>query len=418
MATEPSPPVGEAASLSESAGRHASSLPHVDARQAGGVPHGEPITVVHLLHTMAYGGIETIVINWLKDVDRSRFDLRLVCFENPGGGGSEQPFVDAARSAGFEVQKIPWHKGKPVRRSVRELTKILRECNAQIVHTHNTYADVVGYLAARQTGAKTVASLYVWGEFTWKRNILQFIDTWFLRRFDHVVCQCEKTLGDTVSRKIAADRVSVVDAGFPINTAQLSAEQRSALRGELGADDDHIVLVNVARLYPEKAHDFLLKSFKELRKSCPQARLWIAGVGPLEAEVKQLCTEVGLDPYVRWIGFTDDLWQLFALSDIQVHPTDNEGIPLAIVHGMAAAMPIVATAVGGVPEVLTDGASARLIQPRDEQAFIDATLDLINHPERARAFGQAAQQFVAEEYSVAKGVERLTSLYSQLVQQP
>lgn len=394
---------------------HAPIADNAGADKAVSSPSADPITVVHLLHTMAYGGIETIVINWLRDVDRNRFDLRLVCFENPGGGGSEEPFVEAATRAGFAVHKIPWHKGKPVRRAARELARLMRQCDARIVHTHNTYADVVGYLAAQQTGAKAVASLYVWGEFTWKRNILQFIDTWFLRRFDHVVCQCEKTRADTIHRRIAADKVSVVDAGFPIQTADMTAEQRSARRREFGAEDDHVVLVNVARLYPEKAHDHLLRSFKLLRESCPQARLWIAGVGPLEAEVKELCTQLGLDPYVRWIGFTDDLWQLFALADIQVHPTDNEGIPLAIVHGMAAAMPIVATAVGGVPEVLTDGESGRLIQPRDEQAFIDATLELIHDPTRAAALGQAAQRFVAEEYSQAKGVERLTNLYASLI---
>ena len=378
-------------------------------------PDRKRITVVHLIHTMAYGGIETIVINWLNDVDRDRFDLKVVCFSNPGGGGTEQPFVDAAEQAGIEVQEIPWHRGKPVLRAATELTKILRETDASIVHTHNTYADIVGWMAARQVNAKTVASLYVWGEFGLKRNILQFVDTQFLRRFDRITCQCEKTKIDTVRRGIPAGQVCVLDAGFPVSTLQLPEDQRRMLRSQFGANDDHVVLLNVARLYPEKAHSFLLTSFAKLLKSCPHARLWIAGVGPLEAELKQQCTSLGLDPFVSWLGFQEDLCQLFALAEIQVHPSLNEGNPLALLHGIASAMPIVATAVGGIPEVLQDAQTANLVPPRDESAFIQATLDLIKHPKRAASLGKAAQQFISQEYNQSKAVNKLSQLYLDLL---
>jgi len=375
----------------------------------------QKISVVHLIHTMAYGGIETIVINWLKDIDRDRFDVKVVCFANPGGGGTEQPFVDAAAQAGIAVQKIPWHRGKPIRRAARELSKLLQESQASIVHTHNTYADIVGWIAARQVNAKTIASLYVWGEFSLKRNVLQFVDTQFLRRFDHVTCQCEKTKSDTVGRQIASEKVSVLDAGFPVSNLKLSADRRQRLRRDLDANDDHVVLLNVARLYPEKAHSFLLTSFKKLLKTSPHARLWIAGVGPLEAELKQQCTNLGLDPFVRWLGFNDDLCELFAIADIQVHPSRNEGIPLAILHGMASAMPIVATAVGGIPEVLQDGQTASLVPQQDEQAFIQATLNLVDNPAEAELLGRAAQRFIADEYNQSQAIARLSQIYTNLL---
>lgn len=378
-------------------------------------PDRKKVTVVHLLHTMAYGGIETIVINWLNDIDHDQFDLKVVCFANPGGGGTEQPFVDAAAHAGIDVQKIPWHRGKPIRRAATELAQILRQADAKIVHTHNTYADIVGWMAARRVNAKTVASLYVWGQFGLKRNILQFLDTQVLRRFDHVTCQCEKTKMDTVRRGIPSTQVSVLDSGIPVSTLQLPDDQRRQLRSAYGANDDHVVLLNVARLYPEKAHSFLLTSFAKLLKSCPHARLWIAGVGPLEAELKQQCTSLGLDPFVRWLGFQEDLCQLFALADIQVHPSLNEGIPLALLHGMASAMPIVATAVGGIPEVLQDDHTANLVAPTDESAFIQATLDLINNPKRGASLGKAAQQFISQEYSQSKAVNKLSQIYFDLL---
>ena len=375
----------------------------------------DKVTVVHLIHTMAYGGIETIVINWLRDVDPDKFDMRVVCFSNPGGGGTEDPFVEAAEQAGITVQKIGWHRGKPIFKAAAELETILRDCNASIVHTHNTYADVVGWLAARNVGAKTVGSLYVWGEFGLKRNILQFIDTKFLRRFDHVTCQCEKTQADTIGRGIAADKVSVLDAGFPVSDVELSAEQRNELRREFGATDQNVVLLNVARLYPEKAHSFLLDAYQQLRSRRPEAKLWIAGVGPLEEELKQQCTSMGLDPYVTWLGFRENLSELFALADIQIHPSTNEGIPLALLHGMASAMPIVATAVGGIPEVLKDGKTALLIPPSEEKSFLAAIEAMMDQPANAKAMGQAAQHFIVEQYGQQQAVERLSMIYDNLL---
>lgn len=141
-----------------------------DAPSRSTRPRADKTSVFHLIHTMAYGGIETIVVNWFDHLDRDRFDLKLVCFANPGN--TERPFVDAARRRGIEVVKIPWGRRKPLFQATREFVRLVRQFDADIVHTHNVYADIVGWLAAKRTRAKTVASLYVWGEFGVKRNLL------------------------------------------------------------------------------------------------------------------------------------------------------------------------------------------------------------------------------------------------------
>lgn len=377
---------------------------------------GERICVVHLLHTMAYGGIETIVINSLLHVDRERFDMKVICFANPGG--TERHFIEVANRNGIDVATIPWGRSKPFWSASRRLAKYLAQHNAQILHTHNVYADVVGWLAARKAACRTVASLYVWGEFGLKRNLLQWMDTQVLRWFGHVTCQCEKTRLDTVARGIPAEKVSVLSSGLEATVPQLTAHQREEGRAVWGAQPEHRVLVNVARLYPEKAQQFLLDAFVKIHAERPDTRLWIAGVGPLESELRAYCTSLGLDPFVRWLGFCDDLPRLFELSDIQVHPSLNEGVPLALLHGMAAGMPIVATAVGGVPEVLRDGRSGLLVPVADQTAFVAATLRLLDNPQEARGLGQGAQAFITQEYSQTQSAAELERLYRQLVNRP
>lgn len=374
---------------------------------------GRRVSVVQLIHTIAYGGIETIVLNWLLHLDPRQFEVHLVCFANPDH--SEQAFVSAATRRGLSVATIPWHRGKPVFRAARELSTLASAWRPDILHCHNVYANLVGLQAARSLDVKTVASVYVWGNFGWKRNLLQKIDAWTLRRFDHVTSQCERTQQDTLGRGVRPERSSVLESGLTVTPRRMTPAERRSERLDLGASDEHVVLLNVARLHPEKAHDLLLRSFVEILRNSPQARLWIAGVGPCESDLKRLCSELGLDNCVRWLGFVDDLPPLFELADIQVHPSLNEGVPLALLHGMAAGMPIVATAVGGIPEVIEDGSNGVLVPGGDGAAFVRAVGALIQSPDEARRLGTAACDFIDGRYNLGQSVARLEQIYRQLL---
>jgi glycosyltransferase involved in cell wall biosynthesis len=374
---------------------------------------GAKTVVIQLIHTMAYGGVETIIIDWARSIDRENYEIHLVCFANPGE--TEAPFVEAAARYGLPVTKIPWSRKKPVLEAARALARLVRQWEAAIIHTHNVYADVVGLVAAKLTGAKTVATLYVWGEFSRKRNILQHIDRVALHFFDRITTQCESTQKQTLARGLPPDRTRVLTSGMDTRRVTLAPEERARRRHELGIANSEIVLANVARLYPEKAQDLLLRCFQGILRRCPEARLWILGVGPLEADLKAQCAALGLDHVVRFLGFVNDLPELLALVDVQVHPSWNEGVPIALCAGMAAGLPIVATAVGGVPEVLDHGHSGVLVPPGDETAFIDAVVALIRDSEAASRLGQAARRFIEEKYSIAASVRRLQELYGEVV---
>lgn len=372
-----------------------------------------PLRVVHLLHTVAYGGVETIVINWLRSIDRSRVDVHAVCFANPRG--TERPFIAAAQRHGIDVRTIPWARSKPVLRSASALGKILQDLGADIVHTHNLYAEIVGLWAARRTGARTITTLYVWADFGWKRNVMQIIEARLIRLFDRVTAQSETARRDTIRLGVRPERVSVLFSGHEAAPLAPPAAERRARRRDWGAEDEHTVLINVARLYPEKAHDGLLRSFHEVHQRCPSARLWILGVGPLEKNVRALCTSLGLDPAVRFLGFVENLASVLPLADIQVHPSHAEGIPLALCAGMAAGLPIVASAVGGLPELLDHGRRGFLVPARDEAAFARGVLSLIEDRATRDCLGRTARAFIEQEYSLPASAELLARTYEAMV---
>jgi len=378
-------------------------------------PAQRKLSVVHLIHTMAYGGVETAVLNWIRALDRERFDVHLVCFANPGE--TEAPFVDAATRMGIPVARIPWHRGKPVLRAARELQRLAAGWQADIVHAHNCYADVVTLVASRlgPRRFKTITTTYVWFDYrNWKRNLIQWIDAQAIRFFDRVTAHCENTRLETINRGFRAQDVSTLICGFETHRVELDPAVRAQRRRERGADDGDTVLINVARFYPEKAQVFLLECFARLLAVRPGLKLWLTGVGPLEDELRAAAARLNLGDSVRFLGFVSDLPQLLALADIQVHPAHIEGVPLAICEGMAAGLPIVASDVGGLPEILDQGRNGLLIPGLDVETFSAAVLRLVDDPALARSLGERARHFIENEYSLRTAIGRVEATYREL----
>jgi glycosyltransferase involved in cell wall biosynthesis len=383
-------------------------------------PPGRKIKAVHLLHSIAYGGVETILLNWFRKVRASpdsRIELSLVCFQNPGG--TEQAFVNAARKQGLTVRTIPWSRRKPFFSSGLKLARILRAEHADVVHTHNTYADLTGLVAARLTGVKTVSSVYVWSDFGWKRNALQWINERALRWFDAVAAQCHSTLRDTCARGIDPRKVRILPSGFELNRDHLQERERARRRAARGAGANDVVLINVARLYPEKAQDKLLRIFKGLLSGHPGLKLWILGVGPLEQSLRATARELQLEDQVAFLGFSEDLASVLKLADIQVHPSFAEGVPMSLLSGMACALPVIASGVGGIPEVLQDGVSGILVpaanDPEFEGRFSRAVLKLVEDPGLRRGLGTQAATFIETEYSMEAAIRKLERLYADVL---
>jgi glycosyltransferase involved in cell wall biosynthesis len=362
---------------------------------------------------MAYGGIETAVINWLKTIDRSRFEPHLFCFANPGN--TEESFVRAATEAGLPITRIPWSRRKPVFRAARAMAREIEQRGIRILHCHNTYAQLVTIAAARLTPVKTITTLYVWGKFGWKRDVLQWLDRFSLRFLDRISVHCEATLQETIRRGVPARELRLLTCGFTEPVVIFDPQERRRRRAELGAGPDDFVLINVARFWPEKAHDVLLHAFRSIHSARPHTRLWIAGVGPLEPQIRALCSELDLDSAVRFLGFRTDLPELLALADMMVHPSDMEGVPLAVCSGMAAGLPIVATRVGGLLDILRHDFSAILVEPRDPSSVSETVLRLMDDPARRESLGNAARRFIQDEYSLAAATASVEMVYREML---
>lgn len=387
--------------------------PFVATAEPVRIDGARPIRVAHLIHTMAHGGVETALLNWVTTSDPSRFDIKIVCFRNPGS--TEAAFLRSASSLGLKPQLIDWSRRKPILKAARQLAAVLREHRIEVLHCHNTYANLVGLVASKLYPVKTVTTMYVWGDLGFVRNVLQSIDKYIMKYFDKVSAHCEEAKRGTVERGIPESEIPVLICGYPRHSVNLTVEDRSALRQELGAGPSQTALLYLARFWPEKAHDNLLDAIEILRREKADVILWLPGDGPDLPRIKELTAAKGLDHCVRFLGFRSDFERLLVACDIQVHPSDAEGVSLAICAGMAAGVPIVASRVGGLEEVLRDGHSAILLPPRTPRLLADAIHDLIRNPDKARMVGSNARRFIEEEYSIKAATSRVESVYESLV---
>ena len=376
------------------------------------------IRVLHIIHSVAHGGIESALINWVRFFDREHFEIHVACFAYDRN--REEAFLRAAAVARIEVKKIPWSVTKPFIKAARAVAAMVRELGIDIIHTHAYYGDILGALTARFVKVKTVATVYVWGKYELHRQIMQLLDWTALRFVDKVTAHCDDTYRKTIRLGFRAEKVGTLIPGFPNEHARPSRDERLRIRRALGVRDDEFLMVNVARIHPEKAHDQLLRSFSIVHERHPTTRLWISGVGwdHVQRSLEALRSQLGLDNAVEFVGFRQDLWPMLFAADMMVHPSHVEGVPIAVLYGMSAGLPIVVSDVGGLYEIIKHEQTGLRIAENDVEGFAEAVSALIEDCVRAERLGREAARFARNEYSIEIAVANVARTYRELLGAP
>ena len=211
-------------------------------------------------------------------------------------------------------------------------------------------------------------------------------------------------------------RVKVVYNGVEIGVRPVARQvARAELGRELGIDlgPSRPVVVVPARLHPMKGHVDLLAAVAELQSDLPGLVVLCAGGGPLAAQLPALAAAVGLGGIVRFIGHRNDVAQLIAASDVVALASRREGLPLALLEAMAAGRPVLATAVGGVPEAVQDGEVGRLVPARRPEVFAAALRQMVTEPLVAARWGEAGRREVAARFSASASTRRLEAVYDE-----
>jgi L-malate glycosyltransferase len=299
-------------------------------------------------------------------------------------------------------------------RTVRRLCRRLRRLRTEILHCHNWLPHRYGGMAAAicripQLVLTRHGALPPAGGLSWRMN------RWLLGR-THVVAvstEIHSLLSAQIGHKGMAS-LEYIPNGISLEP-YTGLPRREEARRRLGWPLVGPVLGVVARLAEAKGHDDLLRAFAIIRGTIPQARLVIVGDGPLRERIRELIDSLGLADSVAMLGERHDVPQILAALDVFVLASQMEGVPMTILEAMAAGLPVVATDVGGIPQVVTHGQTGLMVPPSSPQELAQAILEVVRNPKKAQRLARAGRRRIEESFSVGTMASRYERLYRDLV---
>ena len=308
-------------------------------------------------------------------------------------------------------------------RATLRMYRLIRRSRPHIVHTHMAKAGTAGRLAARLAGVPIVVHTFHGHTFhsyfgRAKTALFLQIERTLARWTDRIVAVGEDQRRELAAYGVApAGKIAVIPLGLEIEALLDAERERGKLKAELGLNGSSRLVGIVARLVPIKAHEVFLRAAARVRESEPNSYFLVIGDGERRAELQGIAAELGLGGAVRFLGWRDDMKQVYADLDVVTLSSNNEGSPVALIEAMAAARPVVATDVGGVGEVVRAGETGLLVPPRDPDALAGGILDLLRAPERAEAFGRAGRARVYPRHAASRLVGDVRGLYLELARE-
>jgi glycosyltransferase involved in cell wall biosynthesis len=295
----------------------------------------------------------------------------------------------------------------------RGLRRLVRERRFDLVHAHVYASAAASALATVGTGVPLVVTEHTEG--AWQGRLARLVSRFIYRRARRVIAVSSSIRGRLIGRdRVPPEKISVIpNAVIPAPDTSLDAS--GTLPDEWYGEP---LIGTVARLQPEKGVANFLKAAARASVSCPSARFLVVGDGPLREELLRLADRLGLRERVRFLGHRADARALIGLLDVIVVPSLTEGTPLIVLEAMAAGVPLVASAVGGVPDQVRHGKEGLLIPPGDATALGDALLELLQDPDRAHRLGEAGRRRADSVFSHAAMVRKIEGVYHAALGHP
>jgi glycosyltransferase involved in cell wall biosynthesis len=353
-----------------------------------------PHDVVLLLTSFDVGGTERQMVDLVRRLDTARFRPHVACFHQRGRLLADVPDW-------VPIREFPLHGfARPsAARQFMAFAAWCREIGARLVHTCDLYANIFGLPAAAAAGVPVrVANRreIVTGD----KSPAQLACQRLAYKAAHLVVANSAAAREQLEReRVPAGKLRVIPNGLDLRR-YAPPPAREAIRR----------VVMVANLRAEKGHDTLLAAIPAIAARHPDATFTFAGAGPRRDALETLARALSVDRRVRFAGECRDVPALLAESDLFVLPSRSEAFPNAVIEAMAAGLPVVASDVGGIPEVVRDGVTGRLVTPDDPRALADAVIGLMDDPAGAAGLGAAARAGV-ERYSIDRMVDAFEELY-------
>ena len=363
--------------------------------------------VLHVLANLGAGGAERMAVHIVQGLNRRRFEPAVVAFSGRYGTDLEQQLDQTGLKTWF-LGKGPGFDA----RTFYRLHRVFKEFRPDIVHTHvhvMRYAfPSLAYFKPRLMihTVNNIAECEIEPRARWLQRLAY--------RSGVIPVAVAREVATSLKRVYGIGNSLVVWNCIPTDLYASPQIPRDVWRAKQGFSDQDVLFVCVARFAPQKNHELLITAFAKGPASDPRAHLVLAGQGVLRAPLQVRVNQLGLTSRVHFLGLRTDIPDVLGAADIFALSSDYEGNPLSVIEAMAAGLPTVSTAVGGVPELLQNGKEGFIVQPGHPEELSEAMMILLGDPHLRRRMGAAAAARAKEKFDVSAMVRAYEELYDEI----
>ena len=376
--------------------------------------------ILHLIDSGGLYGAEIMLVSLAAQQREMGLEVVIGSIRRPDL--PEKPLERAARLRGLIVEPFTMKPGLNLAGAWRIL-RYARANGIDVLHSHGYKTNILlGLMPKTLRRLPLVTTLHGWthtGGWT-KMRLNELLDSLALRFVDRIVLVNQGMLDRLDVRRLPQKKTRVINNGIDL----LDCDDRSGPSGAADSPEERIrtfcregtILLSIGRLSVEKGYDYLLDAVAALRTQHHRdVRLLLIGDGYLRDKLRNRVQDLGLGNAVMFTGYLDDARRYIPYADIYVISSLTEGLPMTLLETMASGVPIIATAVGGIPHVVSDREECLLVYPEDSRAISAAVLEVINNPEETEARTRAAQRKVRSGFTVATMTDQYGELYRELV---
>lgn len=362
--------------------------------------------VLHIISSGGMYGAEAVILNLSRALNESHHSSVIGVFANSSNPNFQ--LHEAAAKENISSELIPC-SGLIDKTTVAAIRALAMRTGAQVVHAHGYKADVYVYLALRSESIPFISTCHSWLNSDVVAMLYGLLDRLVLRKYAAVVAVSDELKLKLYRAGIKKDKVHFVRNG--IDLRPFTNAMPSLRKSKSG-----LTVGWIARLSREKGSDIFLKAVVKVLAIYPETQFVMVGDGPDRSMLEQLVGELGIKDSVSLIGRREDMPSVYASLDIMVSSSRQEGLPMAILEGMGSKLPVVATMVGNVPNVIQDGVNGLLVPSEDVKSLAEGIIRLLEDEELRRRLGSEARRRVESEFSADRLAEAYMKIYNEVTE--
>jgi len=366
------------------------------------------ISVLHLRSSGGLYGPERHLLELLPALRECGVESEVALLLRPRPAAAPHPVLEEAGVRGERVHATA-DPGRWPGAAAEAVSHLVATRRFRLLHAHDYKANAVALRVAARHRLPAVATFHLHTHASARLRLYELLDSWQLGRFDAVVAVAAALREAPGLRRVEPSRLAVVPNGIDSSRMEeAAAREKSAAASLLAADGGAPVILAAGRLARQKGIDLLLRAVARLREQVPGLRLAVAGDGPEAPRLERLACELGVERRVRWLGARPEIAGLLSAADLVAVPSRSEGLPYVVLEALALGRPVVAAAVGGIPELVRDGEEGWLVPPGDAEALAAALAAALSAPREMARRASSGRDRVRVAFH-ARGMAELTA---------